>query len=125
VIYNPIQLNRNPVSERDHYENASAYMREALLLYFRGINPCTPDKPFRLPHDGSKCATAGAKRVRNDRMRSRHENTELNDREREFWRLIERGYTCEDIGERMGYANPRAALHTIKRKLAAQGELEL
>jgi pimeloyl-ACP methyl ester carboxylesterase len=94
MIYNPIQLDRAPVSHEAHMENASAYFREALLMYFRGIAPLTPDRPFRLPHDGSKCATAGAKRVRNDRMRSRHENTELNDREREFWRLIERGYTC-------------------------------
>jgi DNA-binding CsgD family transcriptional regulator len=125
VIYSPIQLDRNPVSHEAHMENASAYFREALFIYYRGANPMTPDKPFRLPHDGSKCATAGAKRVRKGEKQSRIEKLPLTDREREFWRLIERGYTCEDIGDRMGYANPRAALHTIKRKLSAQGELEL
>jgi hypothetical protein len=46
-------------------------------------------------------------------------------KEDKFAELLSQGLTIKQVGDRMGYANPRAALHTIKRKLAAQGELEL
>lgn len=35
-----------------HMRNASAYLLQAIVLALRGIDPKTPDEPYRLPKSG-------------------------------------------------------------------------